>query len=260
MAHTPSCSNSNTATGISYTSRCCRTSGLEFEPAMEDLTLGQRFSSWWFTHASTFRWAAVILAILAAFAGLGYLVDDAPQTFLDYARVLAWPLVALVLAALFYKPIFRLFRGVYLKELDLSSGRFRFGERQEESNPDAFSALPTGGAGALPMDETAELNMLRDGTKITGALLQAFQIQIDFLKALDRAPEGLTRSAAEEWFRDELGKKQLDLGLWNIPQLITWMENNDLLSLDPFGRLVVSEHGENLRNFAEVFWYAPKLV
>lgn len=227
---------------------------------METPTLREQLSFWWLMRGAAIRRVAVTLAVSAALAGLGYLIDRAPRTVLDYARVLAWPLVALLALALFRNPIFRLFRGIYLKEANVPFGLLRFGERQEASDSDALSALAAGETSVLPMDEAAELDMLRYGTRITGALLQAFQMQIDFLKILERAPEGLTRSAGEEWFRDELRKKQADLEQWDVPPLVAWMEDNELVTLDPDGRLIASEHGKDLLKFTDAYWYAPKLI
>lgn len=220
----------------------------------------KRLPYWRLRHAVTIRRIAVTLTTLATLAGLGYLIDRTPQTFLDYARVLAWPLVILGALALFYNPILHLFRDLYLKELNVRSGRLRFDERQEHSDPDALRALSAGKPDALPKGEAAELDLLRYGTKITSALLQTFQIQIDFLKVLEHAPEGLTRSAAVEWFRDELRDKHGDPEQWDVPPLVTWMETIGLLSLDPDGRLVASEYGKNFASFTDSFWYAPKLV
>jgi len=192
-------------------------------------------------------------------AGLGYLIDRSSGGVLSYLRVLAWPAVAVLGIFLLRRPIIALLRGLYLKEIGLPGGpKLRFDTRQQEaSDPEQLLEVAPGEAGAVA-DRGQELRVAHTVGRHLALLTQSFQIQLDFLRALGAAPQGLTRDAAHAWFADELERRHFVANQWDIPTLLSWLENNGLVELNQDGALVRSSLGNGFAGFIERFWYAPK--
>lgn len=209
-----------------------------------------RLQLWWYLNADNVkRWAAAAVAGLVVIV----LLRKEADRLLDYLRVLIWPVVVLTAILIFREPLLRVLRGLYVKELNWRGSRVLFGQHPQQQNEGDLLPVPDPSA-------ADELENFRIGANVAGALLQAFQMQIDFLKVLERAPEGLSRQAAEAWFAEQVDRLDLDHEVWNPAALLGWMETRGLIAYTPAGNLTRSELGDRVAALTDTFWYAPKLI
>jgi len=84
------------------------------------------------------RFGLVVVACLLLFAAL---INESPDTFLEYLRVLAWPLVAGATVLLFRKPLTSMFEGVVLKALGQGASAPNSANAISSSRPNANSTV-----------------------------------------------------------------------------------------------------------------------
>jgi hypothetical protein len=165
-----------------------------------------------------------------------------------------------------------MFEGVVLKALGAGGVRAEFEERRQEQPADIeFDDWETlvGDEDELDLaeeegGEESELTALqtaieaRDfGLRVLWAYAQAFQSQVDFLRYVREAPEGIDPDAAEQWFTRYLVR--LNSTGFDAPKLIQWLLNNGLLEVTPEGRYILTALGDSVAALPDQYWTAPKL-
>jgi hypothetical protein len=166
-----------------------------------------------------------------------------PDWALRFSRVLAWPLVALVALLLFRLPLAQLFQGQVLRRLSGAGITAELAPREEAQfeapDPDEFLA------------ERAIFTL--------GALAQMYQFQLDFLKHLRQAENGLTSAATTGWLRTRLDQNPLTTG-WLPDLTLPWLVDRGLVELRADDRYAVTALGAQFLDDIEGLWYAPKLI
>jgi hypothetical protein len=145
----------------------------------------------------------IALFVVLALAVIVLIAVDADGV-LDYLRVLAWPLVAVLALLIFKGPLLRLLGGLYLEEVNWRGSKLRFGARPQPFGDEEF--VPVFDDEDQDAPEHDDLEMYRTGANVAGALLQAYQMQIDFLDVLARAPNGLSSRRARRGSRSRSRK------------------------------------------------------
>lgn len=212
---------------------------------------------WWNVRSQSWgnEWKIAVAAGVAAVAAL---VALWPRWTLDYMRVLSWPGVVLLALILFRWPIHAL-----LQESALEGGGFgplnlRFGQRQSERQEGLAAALSETSETVEGLQ--AQVDQHAHGLGIAGALLQIYDVQLQFLRHLRTATPPVTAAAAETWFTNAT-KAAVDAGApLDPPALIGWLNNQQLIVLNLQGAYEVTPTGQDVLTLAENFWYAPKLL
>jgi hypothetical protein len=195
---------------------------------------------------------AVLVAALIA------LTATWPDWTLRYIHALAWPVVALIAVAVFGPALAR--RVPALSALHLPLGVIATFQEQanfdaEAIGAEAIEALPAA-AGPDPL-ETANVAL-----RILGVVAGAFQFQLDFLRALTTAPDGLTPHAAGEWFDRAIEAHPIaESNDWASEQLLAWLVGNHTIELAPDGSYRLSRLGRQVLDALELpsLFVAPKV-
>ena len=199
-------------------------------------------SLWWEVQSRAIL--AVTLIAIAAFVAA---MIAAPEWTLRFTRVLAWPIVALIAIVLFRLPLGALFEGIVLKRVSGAGVAAEFAPRAEaqiEASP-APHEFPED----LPDDRIVIA---------LGSLVQIFQFQLDFLRHLQQAHDGLTSAAAHAWLRARLDENWITRG-WAVEPSLPWLLRQGLLVLREDDRYVLGPLAPQFLEDIEGFWYAPKL-
>jgi hypothetical protein len=194
-----------------------------------------------------------------AAAAVAYVVAarHAPGDVLSFTRALAWPAVVALAVALFRGPVIELLRDSTLEEFAAGPARARFGRRQPQ--PDEAAALDPAIFGAI---DNLEVERVQQAyvIEVVYALAQAYQIQLDFLRHLNLAPNGWTPEAAVRWFDERLRELHIENDDYSADTLIPWLLNAALIEYNADGAYVLSQRGRDLLSVVENGWYAPKLL
>jgi hypothetical protein len=184
----------------------------------------------------------VLIAIVASSSGADVLA---------YLRTLVWPAVVLAALVLFRRPIIDLLRNVSLGEAGLPGGHMRF-EQRDGGN--FRSVVAENGEAGRPEAHNAD-----DLLKLAGILLQAWDVQLRFIRDLGHATAGLSHPAAVNWFQDRVRERGLDDEDWQPEQLLGWVRDQQLISLTPDGNYVLSELGRRVVVLRDEVSIAPKV-
>jgi hypothetical protein len=190
--------------------------------------------------------AAGLLALIAVAAFIAAILVS-PDWALRFSRVLAWPVIALLAIVAFRQPLSQLIHGQALSRVAAGPLSLELQQREEEFDP----ALVT-----PPADESLTSEYV---LHFLGTLAQVYQVQIDFLKHLHQAENGLTTEATHTWFRAALDRNPVTIG-WDADPLLQWLIDRALLTLREDGRYVFGALGSGFLGALEGFWYAPKLI
>jgi hypothetical protein len=210
------------------------------------------------------------IAIATALVVFAILVGVWPDWTLRYAHALAWPVVALIAVAVFGPALARRvpslsalhLPGGVVATFDIEQHAFDLEDLGIEGLEEAVGeelALDEGEGG----DEDESLaRMATTALAVAGTIIGAFQIQLDFLMFLDRAPDGLTLAASRAWFVDALAARGLTDPGWNPDHLIGWLQNQGAIALTPDGIFELTLKGRGvlaILNSPDAF-VAPKAV
>lgn len=214
------------------------------------------------------------VVLLLTLGGLVALVAAWPDWTLRYIHALAWPAVALIAVATLGPALAR--RVPALSALHLPGGVVaRFEQQQEafELEGDYATELTSPEAWGPPYDkdeagleavdpEHDPLELANEAVRILGTIVGAFQMQLDFLRALAAAENGLTHAAAREWFIDAISSKGLDPTQWDPDGLITWLVNQGAITLGQDGVYRATRLGERVIEALSLpaLYVAPKVV
>ena len=162
-----------------------------------------------------------------------------PDWTLRFTRVLAWPVVVLIAFVLFRQPVSALVRGRGLKGAKVGPL-----ELELEQTEEAADELQTD-----HLDDARAIALL-------GILNQIYQVQIDFLKHLSQAADGLTSAAARAWFENAF--ERMELPKEDPEPLLTWLTMKLLAELRDDDRYVPGLFAADFLEMIGGFWYAPK--
>lgn len=180
-----------------------------------------------------------------------------PHWTLSYSRVLAWPAVALVALIAFRSPLSGLFQGLRLGRVAAGSFAAEFQSRDEEFDP---SSLPGPAPDtAVPVGREAELEQGARVSDYAIALLvllaQTYEFQVEFLRHMKQAPDGLVANAAEASLAALVGRPTPP---HELTMFFGWLVRNGLLMLRSDGHYVLTQKGADLLTTADSFWSVPK--
>lgn len=214
--------------------------------------------TWFADRREVARWRLTLLrcytvthafAVTAAVAAAALLVAMViePAWTLQYERVLAWPVIALIGIVLFRHHVGGLLEGRGLRNINVGPGGI---SAELEPDDQVESAAPLSAANDQVDTELVVL--------ILGLLAQLYQLQINFLKHV-RQTENLrmTRIASEQWFREHLGPEDVVPDV-EIERLLTFLVGRDLLALQEDDHYAMTELGVTFIDRITAFWYAPK--
>ena len=190
-------------------------------------------------HISARRFGLVAFASLASYLALVFIE---PTWTLRFSRVLAWPVVALIALFVFRVPLVALFQGQTLKSLSLGPATLELQQGAEDIGATASPTTPE-----LAPDHVIFL---------LGTLAQIYQVQINFLRHLRQAEDGLTSEAARDWLRNAIAVP--DAPIQVIEPLLKWLVDRELTTLRADDRYIVTELGVTFLTGIDGFWYAPK--
>jgi hypothetical protein len=165
----------------------------------------------------------------------------APDWTLRFSRVLAWPVVVLIAIVLFRRPVTQLVSGRALSRLKAGPFAAELEQRVE-----------------VDLDFADEGFDQQQAIALLGALNELFQVQIDFLKHLQQAADGLTSGAARDWF-DAAGER-MGIEEYDPEPGMKFLVERGLVILREDDRYVLAQFGQDLIELVEVFYYAPKLI
>jgi hypothetical protein len=212
---------------------------------------------------------------IAILGGLAALIAVWPDWTLRYIHALAWPAVALIAVATLGPALAR--RVPALSALHLPGGVVATFEEQQETlelHGDYAAELTSPEAWGPPFDEE-EAGLIEPGEphvdqaaiatealRVFGTIIGAFQIQIDFLRALETAEDGLSHAAARQWFSDLITTKGLDPAQWDADALLTWLVNQGAITLGQDGAYRLTSFGERILVALGLpgLYVAPKLI
>jgi hypothetical protein len=219
------------------------------------------------------------MAVIGLFVigGLAALIAAWPAWTLRYIHALAWPAVALIAVATFGPALAR--RVPSLSALHLPGGVVATFEQQQESfeldadyareltSPEAWGPvlddIDADVPEALPQPEQDDpLALANEGIRVLGTIVGAFQVQLDFLRALGNAQRGLTHAAARQWFEDAIAAKAGEPGAWDLDALINWLLNQGAMTLDPDGTYRLTSFGQRIVAALGLpgLYVAPKII
>jgi hypothetical protein len=185
----------------------------------------------------------VLTATVLAVAYLAAVLLEASWT-LRFSHVLAWPVVALVALIAFRLPLSRMFQGQTVKRLSIGPATLEL--QQDATNPSE-------GLAAHEPEEATQRVIF-----VLGTLTQIYQMQINFLRQLRQAADGLSGEAALDWMR--AATQNPDAPTQIIEPLLRWLVDRGLVSLRADGHYLLEELGRVFLDDIEGFWYAPKAV
>jgi hypothetical protein len=188
---------------------------------------------------------AVGLTALAAVGAIIAAMIVAADWTLRFSRVLAWPAVALIALVVFRLPFAGLLQGQALRRVAIGPASAELQQREEPFTPEAI----------IPGEEQAQHERV---VYILGTLAQIYQVQIDFLRHLRQAENGLMSEAARGWFRAIA--KAPDADAASIDPLMAWLIERGLIVLREDDHYVLTELGQVFLNGIDGFWYAPKAI
>jgi hypothetical protein len=213
--------------------------------------------------------ALVLAAVLLA----AWLIDRSPETFLDYLRVLAWPVVALIGVLIFRRPLGAMFEGVVLKALGAGSVRAEFAVRTADQpaeidfdweafvDEDGDEFVNEDGAEDSEVQELRAALELRElANEVLWTYLQAFQSQVDFLRYLRDAPDGVDPEVAVRWFEAYITVQFGSTAGFDFAKSIGWLTTNRLVVVSHEGRYVITAVGEHVAAVPDHGWTAPKAM
>lgn len=217
-----------------------------YDQAMPTSQKGLRFRSW------------PTAVGLVALVGLAALIAAWPDWTLRYVHALAWPAVALIAVATFGPALAR--RVPSLSALHLPGGVVATFDQQQETyeetdyaaeltSPEAWGPAiedPGDGPAELAPEEQDPLALANEAIRLLGTIVGAFQMQLDFLRALAGAENGLTHAAASQWFADVIATKRLDPTTWEPEALITWLRNQGAITLAQDGTYRLTRFGDRI--------------
>jgi hypothetical protein len=203
------------------------------------------------------------------------------RLLLDYVRALVWPVVAAFGLGYFRHPIAQLFKDRRIDKVKAGPAGLEAGfvpADQEEAGDQLDELLQAWGPvindpGALDdgteedaataawredaLQVRGELHQLGITAKLLALLNTIFQEQIDFLKLLRDAPDGLVRQAALDWYA-ELGERDAAFATWPFEDFMDYLRREALVEIDANGLYRISEGGRHFLEFEQAFWYAEK--
>jgi len=219
-------------------------------------------------------WPTGFLAFLGL-GGLALLIALWPDWTLRYIHALAWPVVALIAVVTFGPALAR--RVPSLSALHLPGGFIATFEEQQESfelEGDYAAELTAADAWGAPLDEgdlalpeppdaaPDPAVLAQEAVRILGTIVGSFQMQLDFLRTLATADDGLSQVAARGWFEDVISAKGLDPSLWEVDGLITWLVNQGAVALGQHGAYRATRYGQRVVHALALLglFVAPKVV
>jgi hypothetical protein len=187
------------------------------------------------------------VAAAAVFVAVVVLTFVTPSWTLRFERVLAWPVVVLIVVLLFRHQIRALLqgRGLHRATVRPVPGGFEPQEQLER----AF--------GPVTADEG--LATMRRAIATYGNIALLYEIQIAFLRHL-KTVDGmrLTDEAARAWFRSELTARRAEASA--VEPLLGFLVGQDLLLLSQHGYYSLTPLGEDFVSALTDIWYSPKAI
>jgi hypothetical protein len=189
---------------------------------------------WWWIHRDDFIRRGLIATAAILVVAYVWAAQHAPVTVLSYTKALVWPAVAALAIILLRRPILGLLQGTVLEEIAAGPVRARVAQRVE------------GQPAEDPEDLRRQLEQRQLGVTVLFNLNAAYQLQIDFLKHLQRAPEGLTEEASLRYFTEAIREKGLDPDKWDVSALFSWLRDQNLIWVRPDDAWELSNDGRSL--------------
>jgi hypothetical protein len=215
--------------------------------------------------------ALVVLGLLLV--GVVWLLDHAAAMTLAYIRALIWPLVALTAAFLFRGSIRGLLANVRLSSLTLAGNKAEFRERQRQptSDEDAYLTQLLSMPDPDLLDEQLELvddeaseepftpreRSFFSAARYLFILNQIFEIQLDFLRYLRAADEGLSIAAVDDWWTEAKRERNITPELTN-EGLLQFITTNNFAHVTTDGLWELTPNGAEFLEFVDTTWYADK--
>jgi len=187
-----------------------------------------------------------VIAVLALAAATLW----APAWTLEFEKVLAWPVAALIALIVLRRPLSGLVEGQALRKIGVGPGGVtgEFEQREEAFDPTQLASEEA------PAELDSDVAIL-----LLANLAQAYQMQIDFLRYVQHAADGLTHEATHDWFRPVLERHPVTAE-WDVEPLLMWLIDRSLLTLREDGRYILGPLGSDFIAAAQSVWYAPKAV
>lgn len=143
-----------------------------------------------------------------------------------------------------------------LEEGGVGPLNIRFRQRQDQQT---LTALLEANEAAV-VDLQSEVEQSRQYLNVAGALLQAYEVQVGFMRHIQTSEESITAASAERWFEDQTRAAVEAGAALDIPALVGWLANRGLIQLNLAGAYELTENGLLLLSIADNFWYVAKVL
>lgn len=205
------------------------------------------------------------MTLIALFA----LVAAWPGWTLMYVHALAWPLVAG--AAIFALGPALARRVPDITEVHVPGGLIKFEQPLGHADTDLTPAelwgpLPVGDvaeeAPEVPsLNEDDRADIASEALRVLATITGSYQIQLDLLRTLQSATDGLTHAAARSLLADGLKARGADPAVWNLETLIEWLPNQSCVTVTPDAKYQITTFGRRVIWALDLptLFVAPKL-